>query len=102
MRANDEQRTAMLALIEQWEQSGMRQRDFYQQQNIPSHVFYYWHRRYQNKKICAVKPISATSGFIQPRAANLSSGNIEMHLPNGCRIVFHEAVSVDYLKALIS
>ena len=30
MRASNEERNAMLALIKQWEQSGMRQKDFYQ------------------------------------------------------------------------
>ncbi len=102
MRASNEQRAVMLALIEQWEQSGMRQKDFYQQQNIPSHVFYYWHKCYKNKKSRPRKSIPATSGFIQLQPADLSSNNMELHLPNGNRIIFHQQVSVDYLKALIS
>lgn len=36
MRVSNEQGNAMLALIEQWEQSGMRQKDFYQKHNLPS------------------------------------------------------------------
>ncbi len=39
LREND--RKAMMALIEQWQKSGLRQKDFYQQHNIPAHVFYY-------------------------------------------------------------
>jgi len=102
MRASKEQRAAMLALIEQWEQSGMRQKDFYQQHNIASHVFYYWHKRYQKQKTRPRKSIPAASGFVQLQPSVLSSGNMELHLPNGNRIIFHQQVSVDYLKALIS
>ena len=102
MRASNEQRTAMLALIEQWEQSGMRQKDFYQQHNIRSHVFYYWHKRYQKQKTRPLKSIPAKSKFVQLQPPVLSSSNMELHLPNGNRIIFHQQVSVDYLKALTS
>ena len=102
MRASNEQRTAMLALIEQWEQSGMRQKDFYQHHNIPSHVFYYWHKRYQKQKTRPRKSIRAKSSFVRLQPSNLSSNNMELHLPNGNRIIFHQQVSVEYLKALIS
>ena len=102
MRASNEQRAAMLALIGQWEQSGMRQKEFYQQHNIPSHVFYYWHKCYKEKKARPRKSIPATSGFVKLQPADLSSNNIELHLPNGNRIIFHQPVSVDYLKALIT
>jgi transposase-like protein len=102
MRTSNEQRAAMLALIEQWEQSGMRQKDFYLQHNIPSHVFYYWLKRYQKQKTRPRKAIPATSGFVQLQSSVLSLNNMELHLPNGNRIIFHQQVSVDYLKALIS
>lgn len=102
MRASNEQRTTMLALIEQWEQSGMRQNDFYQQHNIPSHVFYYWHKRYKVQNALPRKAIPSTSGFIELQPANVPSGNMELHLRNGNRIIFHQQVSVDYLKALIN
>lgn len=102
MPASNEQRASMLALIEQWGQSGMRQKDFYRQHNIPSHVFYYWLKRYQKQKTRRRKLVPATNGFVQLQPSVLSSSNIELHLPNGNRIVFHQQVSVDYLKALIS
>lgn len=98
MRVSNEERNAMLALIEQWEQSGMRQKDFYQKHNLPSHVFYYWHKRYNNQK--AASPQS--NSFVQLHAPAPSAVHMEMHLPNGSRIIFNQPVSVDYLKALIS
>ncbi len=50
MRASSVQRKTMLALIEQWEQSSISQKDFYQQHNIAAHVFYYWHRCYKKQR----------------------------------------------------
>ena len=104
MRASNEQRNAMLSLINQWEQSGMRQKDFYQQHNIPAHVFYYWHRCSKKPKAGARKPIPAANSFVQlqPSVSVPSVNNMEMVLPNGNRIIFNQPVSVDYLKALIS
>ena len=102
MRASNEERNAMLSLIKQWEQSGMRQKDFYQQHNIPAHVFYYWHKCYKKPKAVKSKPVPSTNSFVQLQPSVSSTGNIEMHLPNGNRIIFNQPVSVDYLKALIS
>ncbi len=102
MRASNEERNGMLALIKQWEQSGMRQKDFYEQHNIPAHVFYYWHKCYKKPKAGARKPIPAANSFVQLHPSVPSASNIEMHLPNGNRIIFNQQVSVDYLKALIS
>ena len=101
MRASKEERNAMLALIQQWEQSGMRQKDFYQQHNIPAHVFYYWHKCYKDPKAVPPKSIAAAGGFVQLQPLVPSSGNMELHLANGNRIIFNQPVSVDYLKALI-
>jgi len=102
MRANNEERNAMLALIKQWEQSGMRQKDFYQQHKIPAHVFYYWHKCYKKPKTGVHKSVPAASSFCQLQPSVPSAGNMEMHLSNGNRIIFNQPVSVDYLKALIS
>ncbi len=102
MRASNEERNAMLALIKQWEQSGMRQKDFYQQHNIAAHVFYYWHKCYKKPKAGVRKPIPPANSFVQLQPLVPSASNIEMHLQNGNRIIFNQPVSVDYLKALIS
>ena len=102
MRASNEERNSMLALIKQWEQSGMRQKDFYQKHNIPAHVFYYWHKCYKKPKAGAHKPITPVNSFVQLKPSVPSASNIEMHLQNGNRIIFNQPVSVDYLKALIS
>jgi len=102
MRASSEQRIAMLDLIEQWEQSGISQKTFYQQHNIPAHVFYYWHKCYRKQRGSINKSVSSNSFVqLQPSSVPLAS-NIELQLANGNRIIFHQPVCVDYLKALIS
>lgn len=100
MRASNEQRRAMLDLIEQWHQSGISQKDFYHQHNIPAHVFYYWHKCYRKQRAGLNKSISS-SGFIKLEPSPLQSADIELQLANGNRIIFHQPVSVEYLKALI-
>jgi len=101
MRASNEERNAMLALIKQWEQSGIRQKDFYQQHNIPAHVFYYWHKCYKQPEGVTHRPIPTPNSFVQLQPLVPSASNIEMHLQNGIRIIFNQPVSVDYLKALV-
>lgn len=102
MRLPENDRKAMMALIEKWQRSGMRQKDFYLQHNIPAHVFYYWHKCYrkqQQKKI--VKPSLSSNPFIELQPSETGAAkNMEIRLPNGIKIFFNDRVSVDYLKAL--
>ena len=102
MRLPDNDRQAKIDLIQQWKDSGLTQKEFYRQQNIPQHVFYYWHKCYRNQQNRNdTVPVSTVDGFVQLTAPS-AAANLEVQLPNGMRIVFHEPVPVDYLKALIS
>jgi len=101
MRVSIEQRIAMLDLIEQWQQSGISQKDFYQQHNIPAHVFYYWHKCYRKQR-GGLNKSNPSNDFVQLQPSPVAlAGNIELQLANGNRIIFHQPVGVDYLKALI-
>lgn len=98
MRLTGSDRQAKFDIIEKWKQSGLSQKKFYQQQSIPAHVFYYWHKCYRDQHH---KPSGKSSGgFIQLKSPAFT-GNIELQLPNGTRIVFNEPVTADYIKALI-
>jgi len=102
MRASSEQRRAMLDLIEQWEQSGVSQKDFYHEHNIPAHVFYYWHKCYRKQRTSLNKKSIPPNGFVQLEPSLVpSASNVELLLTNGNRIIFHQPVSADYLKGLI-
>ena len=98
MRVSTTDRQAKVEIIEQWKKSGLSQKAFYQQQNIPAHVFYYWHKWYrdQHKK----QSVKSSGSFVELISPTSASG-IEVQLPNGTRIFFNQAVSADFLKVLI-
>ena len=90
----------MLAMISSWKQSGLSQKAFCQQNNIRYYVFHYWYKRYRDLA-SSNKP-----GFVQlevkPSSSTECFANIEVLLADGKRILFHQPVSSDYLKAVIS
>ena len=104
MRLRENDRKAMMAMIEQWQKSGLRQKDFYQHHNIPAHVFYYWFscfKKQQDGKV--IKQLPKAGSFIKLQPLQIASvNNIEIRLPNGIQILFNSQVGVDYLKALTS
>ena len=101
MRAATEYRSAMFSLIESWQQSGLSQKAFCEQHQLMPHVFYYWYKCYRSQNnISVVQPakgfIEIQSQAIQPEAA------IEILLPCGHRIFFHQPVAASFIKAIIS
>jgi transposase-like protein len=102
MRLPEKDRRAMMALIEQWQKSGMRQKDFYRQHNIPAHVFYYWHKCYRKQQQSRIiKSSLSSNSFIELQPSGIEPvNNIEIRFPNGIQIFLNTPVSVDYLKAL--
>lgn len=76
MRLPENDRKSMIALIEQWQKSGMRQKDFYQQHNIPAHVFYYWDKCFRKQQAGKInKPLLKASSFIQLQPLQKESVN---------------------------
>jgi hypothetical protein len=101
MPASIEHRNSMFSLIENWQQSGISQRTFCEQQQIKAHVFYYWYKCYriQNNTL-AVQPAKK---FIELRSqAILLEASIELLLANGHRILFHQPIAASFIKAIIS
>ena len=102
MRLTEEHRQAMLEVIEQWQASGLSQKEFYQQRNIPAHVFYYWHKYYRRHKL-KKEIVLPSNDFLQLRPAAMPThGSIELLLPNGRRLIFHPPVHMDHLKDLMT
>lgn len=86
----------MFGRIDQWQQSGLTQKAFCAQVNLAYHVFHYWYKRY---RAAENKPASS---FIKLGVSSSICSHTELVLPDGKRLLFHQPVSVDYLKALIS
>ena len=102
MQYDEQTQHQMLAMIETWKQSGLSQKAYCEQNNIRYYVFHYWYKRYKD-----MQTTEQDAGFvplnIKPSVSlNTCSAGIELLLADGKRILFHQAVSSDYLKALIS
>jgi hypothetical protein len=107
MQYSDETQQQMFSMIESWQQSSLTQKAWCEQHSIPYHVFHYWYKKYkdiqlsENKKTgfiaLQVKPPSSAAPIIAPAGVHT-----EIALPDGRRLLFHQPVSADYLKALIS
>jgi hypothetical protein len=90
----------MFSYIGQWENSNQSQKRFCLEHNIRYYVFHYWLKKYhedhQGKKD---KPTS----FVKLRVTQSAIlAAAELVLPDGKRLLFHEPVSSDFLKSLIS
>lgn len=101
MQFDEQTQQEMLAMIESWKQSGLSQKAYCEQNNIRYHVFHYWYKRYRHQQ-SAVNKDTFIPINVKPSTFSLSNSAIEILLPDGKRILFHQPVSSDYLKALIS
>jgi hypothetical protein len=100
MRNNPEVRRQMFEMIEQWQQSGLSQKAYCEQQSIKHHSFYYWYKCYRRQH---ADMDNKSSSFIKLQIAKpVMSGSVEINYPGGIRIIFHDPISSNYLKALIS
>ena len=94
--ANKKQlRQQQLEMITAWQQSGQNQQQYCLENNISYHKFHYWYRVYRYKQ-------TADNGsFVTLNVTPAAQGNVELHFADGKRIIFHQPVCVEYLKALI-
>src|SRR6476660_6384001 len=102
MEQVEQVREQMYAHIEQWKQSGLSQKLYCEQQAVKYHVFHYWYKLYRDQHQQEEPESKPSASFFPLTLVNPSSAAvIELHLSGGHHLVFHQMVSVDYLKALI-
>ena len=98
MQTREQLQEQKYAMIEHWQQSGLSQKKYCDQNTIAYHHFHYWYKRYRDRQAS-----DGEGNFIPVKVnAASSAGNIELQLPDGKRILFHQPIGVDYLKALIA
>lgn len=102
MQKDEVTREEMFKMITTWQQSELSQKAFCEQNAIRYHVFHYWYKcfrdLYSTAKVKEFIPLK-----IQPsNPINTASAHVELVLADGRRLMFHEPVSSDYLKELIS
>ena len=91
----------MFDMIASWKQSNLSQKTYCEQNQIRYHVFHYWYKRYRNGQAGSSKA-SFIPLYVKPSLSDTSCSNIEVILADGKRILFHQGVSSDFLKAVIS
>jgi hypothetical protein len=91
----------MSALISSWKQSGLSQKAYCEQNQIRYHVFHYWYKRYRDEQLNSSEPTFIPLN-VKPSLSDATCANIEVVLADGKRVLFHHAVSSDFLKAVIS
>lgn len=101
MGATTEHRNAMFSLIENWQQSGLSQKNFCEQHQIAAHQFYYWYKCYRIKNDVPV--VRGAKGFIELHSQGTApEAGIEVLLLSGHRIYFNQPVAASFIKVLIS
>ena len=91
----------MFVMVAGWKQSGLSQKAWCEQNQIRYHVFHYWYKLYRDEQSTSSEPafIPLT---VKPSFSDATCANIEVVLADGKRILFHQAVSSDFIKAVIS
>ena len=91
----------MFSKIRKWQQSGLTQKSWCEDHQIKYPIFHYWYKRYRSSDPSPATQNKFIALQIQP-AATATCGCLELILADGKRLLFHQPVSTDYLKALIS
>lgn len=86
--------------IRRWQQSGLKQKAWCEQNGVPYSSFHYWYKRYRNGEPVADK--NSSEGFVQLMVNTNRSGIwCELELAGAKKLVFHQSVSAEFLRALI-
>jgi hypothetical protein len=101
MRYDKNTQQQMFGLISSWKQSGLSQKAWCEQNQIRYYIFHYWYKRYRNEQSESSHPAFIPLN-VKPPLSDTSCANIEVVFADGKRILFHDAVSSDFLKAVIS
>ncbi len=90
----------MLTMVSDWSQSGLSQKAYCEQHGIRYHVFHYWCKRYRQQEEPDTVNRFVRVHVQQPISAAEQAG-IEIIFADGRRLLFHQAVSADFIKAII-
>ena len=95
MRTSEE----MFPIVEDWLQSGLTQKAYSQQHQLPGHVLPYWVGKYRKNQFSDAQEHSSFIRLAAPAAPWLQG--MEIQLPSGVVIRFAHTVSVTYLQQVL-
>jgi hypothetical protein len=92
----------MFNSIEQWQRSGVSQKAWCAENNVPYSVFHYWYRRFRN--LHPENEQGAANSFVQIKVPNHLSGTpwCELVLPNGQKLFFYQPIAVEFIRSLLA
>jgi hypothetical protein len=92
----------MFNSIEQWQRSGVSQKAWCAEKDVPYSVFHYWYRRFRN--LHPENKKSATDSFVQIKVPDHWSGIpwCELVLTNGQKLIFHQPLSAEFIRSLLA
>jgi hypothetical protein len=95
-RVNIQQK--MFGVIEEWNKSGLRIKEFCVQHQLVNATFHYWLKKYRNKE--QQNPV----GFIPVRVKAITTGPVfaELSLPDGRKFTFYQSLDCSFVKTLLS
>jgi hypothetical protein len=98
MQNSHPDKNQMFALIKRWEESDLTQKAYCEQTDIRYHVFHYWYRQYKDRNVLNT---STPPSFVSLKVDPFPTVSAELVMPNGKRLLFHQPVNVQVLKALL-
>jgi hypothetical protein len=105
MQSKEEIRKQKFLMIEAWQQSGLSQKAWCSRESIAYPSFHYWYKKYRAAHPATTKSSGESQRFITlqvPPSFDSSASYLELLLVDGRRLLFHQPVSSEYLKAIIS
>jgi hypothetical protein len=92
-----------LSLIEAWQASDLTQKQFCSQQAIAYSAFHYWFKKFrEDKSLPAPGPVFIPVKVTSPSTKSIAGAAIELVMPDGRRVNFHQGVEVEFLRGLLS
>ena len=95
MRTSEE----MFPVVEDWLQSGLTQKEYSKQRQLPAHILPYWVGRYRQTHSSSHPQ---TASFIQVSTPPAPVHGMEIALPTGVVIRFANTVPLPYLRQLLT
>lgn len=87
--------------ITNWQQSGLSQKAWCEQNELTYSVFHYWYRRFRNQQ--ADTNQSGGKDFVQLLVQDKPSDTpwCELVMGNGKKLFFHQSVSAEFIRTLL-
>ncbi|UZR96346.1 IS66 family insertion sequence element accessory protein TnpA [Chondrinema litorale] len=90
----------MFPVVEDWLSSGLTQKAYSLQHNLPLHILPYWVSRYRKRKSEST-PKEKSAKFIPVNYEKPMLQGVEIEFPNGIILRFSQAVSASYLQQVL-